>query len=337
LGKLTLDDLFDPKYRVKQLNLLIDGDVYAHKASSVTDGRMYEVGKSIFKYKKDADKYVSENGGTIEVTYQPEPFKHCTRTLRAMFEAIESALEHKTDSLVSKYYLTGSLNFRSDILEHYKWNRLGVDEVIKRCNGDEEKARAILKMKPATFEKQKGVVPRRPFHLKRTKEYISERLGATQVDYLEADDLIGIEADRLRRLGEDFVIVSTDKDLNCIPGWHYNSDRDEIYHVSESEAMYNFYYQCLLGDKTDNIPGIPGVGEAKATAVLKGIEGSSEEDYYRAVLDRWTVAYGDDAPSVMLKSAQCLWILQDSSSKPIVEKTWQPPEMSKIDKTEEVK
>ena len=333
MPRITLDELLDPKYRVPELTLLLDGDIYAHRASAVTDGRMYQVGKSLFRYDKDVKKYCKEKGidlKEIETIYQPEPFRHCTGALKLMLQGIETSLLHKAPVINWKIFLTFSDrgNFRNSILPHYKWNRLGVGEVIRRCNGDEEKARTILRMKPETFEKNKGVVPRRPEHLDRTKEYLLKKHDAIAIDLYEADDLIGLEADRYRRAGQEVVIVSIDKDLDCIPGVHYNSVRDEVYIVTPEQAMKHFYYQVIVGDTTDNIPGAPGFGEKKAKAIVNDCEGLSQHDLYLKALKAWETGTKDDtgcAQDQMIASAKCLWILQDSTAKTLKEQIWQPP------------
>jgi 5'-3' exonuclease len=334
---VTIEQLLDPTYRVQELTLLIDGDIYAHRAASVTDGRMYQVGKSLFRYDKDVKSYCKKNSidpAEIETIYQPEPFRHCSGSLKLMLQGIQTALLHKAPVMNMRVFLTDSDkgNFRNSILPHYKWNRLGVDEVIRMCDGDEEMARKILRMKPATFEKNKGVIPRRPEHLDRIKDYLRKKYDAEALALYEADDLIGIASDEYRRKGEEVVIVSIDKDLDCIPGVHYNSVRDEVYIVTPEQALRNFYYQVLLGDTTDNVPGVPGVGEKTATKLLDSIEGNgSELDYYIGTSAVWEKALeGEDVDPLeeMHKSAKCLWILQDSQSKELEAKIWQPPEVT---------
>lgn len=72
----------------------------------------------------------------------------------------------------------------------------------------------------------------------------------------EADDAMGI----IQCREEDTIICSIDKDLDCIPGYHYNfskTRRDNgVYYVEEVEADRFFYKQVLTGDSTDNIPGM---------------------------------------------------------------------------------
>lgn len=328
MPKVDIEALLDPKYRVGELTLLIDGDIYAHQAASITDGRMYSVGPSLFKYKKDADNYCSAKGidpKEITVRYDPEPFRHASGSLKAIINNIQLSMQHKSNNLAMRYYLTPKNIFRSEILPHYKWNRLGVDEVIRRCGGDEEMARDILRMKPETFEKNKGIPPHVPEHLNKLKEFLLKRYDAVRKELYEADDLIGIAAHELELLGKPYAIVSIDKDFDCIPGVHYNTNKDEVYNVTEDEARHNFYYQCLLGDSTDNIPGIPGVGKGKAAKILDGMLGSSDRAYYEKVLEAWTDALGDEGVDGLHASAKCLWILKDSISPTLEDKIWKPP------------
>ena len=44
----------------------------------------------------------------------------------------------------------------------------------------------------------------------------------------------------------------------------------QIVQIDEAEANYNFWLQVLKGDGTDNISGIPGMGEVKGRKLLDG-------------------------------------------------------------------
>jgi len=101
----------------------------------------------------------------------------------------------------------------------------------------------------------------------------------------EADDIIGTLCARMRRLGRASVIVTRDKDLAQLlrPGdqfWNYIDNRrigyeDVADHFGAlPERMAD--YQALVGDKVDNIPGVPGVGPKTASALLREF-GSLEE------------------------------------------------------------
>lgn len=85
--------------------------------------------------------------------------------------------------------------------------------------------------------------------------------------YLEADDALGIVATNPYFCPQS-VIVTIDKDLNQIPGYHYNPMKDEHYYVTDDEASYFMRQQWLTGDSGDDIPGLPGIGPKRAQRIL---------------------------------------------------------------------
>lgn len=82
----------------------------------------------------------------------------------------------------------------------------------------------------------------------------------------EADDLLGIAVTE----NPDWLLVSYDKDLNQIPGHHYNWRKYELYYVTPEEGDYFLAKQMLQGDAADNIKGVPGIGPKKAEKLLEG-------------------------------------------------------------------
>jgi len=64
----------------------------------------------------------------------------------------------------------------------------------------------------------------------------------------------------------DTIIWSEDKDLLTIPAKHWIDGK--VVTISEEEAKYNFYYQTLVGDSTDNYKGCPSVGSVTANKLL---------------------------------------------------------------------
>ena len=93
------------------------------------------------------------------------------------------------------------------------------------------------------------------------------------VSGLEGDDCLGI----IQTSEPDTVIVTIDKDLNQIPGWHFNPDKMTEPHEMEPElASWHFHVQWLMGDSGDNLPGLPRVGIKTAIKILEGIMDSDE-------------------------------------------------------------
>lgn len=143
----------------------------------------------------------------------------------------------------------------------------------------------------------------RPKWEKSTKDYLVDKWSAIWTDGYEADDAMGINQK------EDTIICTIDKDLDQIPGAHYRwaivrkgveVTPEKLYEVSEEEAIYNFYYQLLVGDPADGIKGCAGIGKVKATRILSSC--TSEQEMFKAVRE----VYGLDEE--MNLNAQVLWI-----------------------------
>lgn len=103
---------------------------------------------------------------------------------------------------------------------------------------------------------------RRPEYLQTVREFVVNEWGAKVTTGYEADDAIGIAYD-----GRG-VICSIDKDFKQIPGRHYNFVTFQWDEVSDLQADRNFWSSLLIGDRSDNVPGIPGIGKAKAPVFL---------------------------------------------------------------------
>ena len=101
--------------------------------------------------------------------------------------------------------------------------------------------------------------------LSRLKKQIMEEYPCAFNAILEADDLMGIlSTDNVNQL-----IVSSDKDMQTIPGWLYNPDKDvDPRYVTEAAADYDLMLQALTGDSTDHYPGLKGVGPVRAQKIL---------------------------------------------------------------------
>lgn len=140
----------------------------------------------------------------------------------------------------------------------------------------------------------------RPKHYDLIREYLEKAWGCVVVEGQEADDAIGIKAYEYDDT-EDYVIMSIDKDLDMIRGWHYNFIKDNKYFVNDQEAIKHFYTQILTGDRVDNIVGLKGIGPKKAAKILEDC--NTEADMYKAVLE----AYDNDETRV-LENGQLLWI-----------------------------
>ncbi|MBT5368524.1 MAG: DNA polymerase I, partial [Nitrospinaceae bacterium] len=101
----------------------------------------------------------------------------------------------------------------------------------------------------------------------------------------EADDLIGSLATRSVAKGFEVVLVTADKDFSQLVGEKvriWDPMKDEDIGPAEVEARWGVppekfvEIQALMGDSSDNIPGVPGIGEKTAVALIKEFGGLEE-------------------------------------------------------------
>jgi hypothetical protein len=103
-----------------------------------------------------------------------------------------------------------------------------------------------------------------PPELQGLKAYAKKEWGFFLPHNVEADDMMA-------PLQETFggTICSPDKDvLKQIPGTHFNYQKLESVMTTEDDAWRFLWMQVVMGDSTDGVPGIPGIGEKKAEAAL---------------------------------------------------------------------
>lgn len=144
----------------------------------------------------------------------------------------------------------------------------------------------------------------------KVRSYLLKSDFAFVHDEWEADDLIH---DRAKELGQNgCIIISIDKDLKQIPGIHFDfyrkpskevdqwgkkiqNDMKGLKVVSESEAAYNFWYQMLVGDGSDNVKGVKGIGPVKANKLLSDFYsmGKLFDDYIDLIMDEYQKVYDD--------------------------------------------
>lgn len=94
----------------------------------------------------------------------------------------------------------------------------------------------------------------------------------------EADDVIGTLATRGAARGCDVVIVSSDKDFVQLIGERikmYDAMKDVTYDAALARKKWGVAPErfvdllSLMGDKIDNIPGVPGIGQKGATELIE--------------------------------------------------------------------
>ncbi|WP_373188447.1 5'-3' exonuclease H3TH domain-containing protein, partial [Halopseudomonas sp.] len=108
------------------------------------------------------------------------------------------------------------------------------------------------------------------------------------VDGVEADDVIGTLARQRAAAGFPVVISTGDKDMaqlvderitlvNTMSGTVLDIDGVKEKFGVSPECIIDFL--ALMGDKSDNIPGVPGIGEKTAVGLVAGIGGGLDLIY----------------------------------------------------------
>lgn len=108
------------------------------------------------------------------------------------------------------------------------------------------------------------------------------------VEGVEADDVIGTLARRSAALGRAVVISTGDKDMAQLVDGHITLVNTMTGSVLDPDGVKEKFgvgpeliidYLALMGDKVDNIPGVPGVGEKTALGLLVGVGGGLDVLY----------------------------------------------------------
>ena len=139
------------------------------------------------------------------------------------------------------------------------------------------------------YEDYKGTRHAMPEELREQVPLMKEMLGAMQVPLMmlegyEADDLLGTVSREMEEKGLQVRIISGDRDLLQlasdrtmirIPKTKKSGTEVEDYLASDVKERYlvtpeEFIdVKALMGDASDNIPGIPGVGEKTAVRIIE--------------------------------------------------------------------
>jgi 5'-3' exonuclease len=96
------------------------------------------------------------------------------------------------------------------------------------------------------------------------RKYLIDNYNAVGISGLEADDI----CNSLAVIHKDATIAHIDKDLDMIPGSHYNYIKNISYEVTEKDAKLHKLKMLLKGDSADNILTLRGIGEKKADKII---------------------------------------------------------------------
>ncbi len=195
-------------------------------------------------------------------------------------------------------YISGQNNFRKEIDTEYKANRIKTP---------------------------------RPLWLEVCREHLVTAWQARVSDNMEADDMLAISQTSYNNRKETpSIICSLDKDLRQVPGRHYSWEISGTTHgtswtrpeeftvVSPMEGLRTFYRQLLIGDTSDNIFGVQGIGPKKAEKRINHLD--NEQEMFQVVRE----LYDDDER--LLKNGRLLWLKRSE-----MEELWSFPISQQLD------
>lgn len=209
------------------------------------------------------------------------------REARQKFDCWVADLKKVLDVEEAVITLSDRANWRKEVLPTYKANRKG-------------------KRKPLTYPA--------------LREYAEKTYKCVQYATLEADDVMGILA--TKHASEAPVVVTIDKDLKTVPGFHYNPNHPEdgVVEVDLEQANFNHLMQALAGDPVDGYAGCPGIGPVRAERMLK-----EQPDWDKVVETYASKGLSEEDALVQARVAR---ILRDGEYDQVTEtvKYWNPNE-----------
>lgn len=173
-----------------------------------------------------------------------------TGAIRVVTNMLRSLLKQYPDSVVAVVFDAKGKSFRNDLYAEYKSHR-----------------------------------PPMPDDLRSQIEPIHQIIGAMGlpllvIDGVEADDVIGALARQATESQIDTLISTGDKDMAQLVSEHVTlmdtmkdqlTDRQGVIDKFGVPPELIVDYLALMGDSSDNIPGMAGVGDKTAVAVLQGV------------------------------------------------------------------
>lgn len=176
----------------------------------------------------------------------------------------------------------------------------------------------------------------KPWHFDNIFEYLIGNYECNiSSNGLEADDEMSIFQWGCREK-QDTIICSRDKDLRITPGWQFgwecgkqasygpelidakgglklkenkNKEGKVIGYDVKGTGLKFFFYQMLVGDTVDNIPGCPKVGPVKAHQLLSGC--STKREHEQAVIDAYKNVYGEGFQPFLEEQSKLLWMVRE--------------------------
>lgn len=288
------------------MKLLIDADPIVYRAGFASEQKyyqgvvehpdgdistFYESAGEAYRAFKEQQLLLGNKIVFRESRVKAEPVGHALHLVNTQLEYMTGRIQEKfSDAIIQRtVFLTGPGNFREKYatIRPYKGNR---DPLHK------------------------------PVHYKAIRDYLISHHAGRLVHGREADDEVSILAHQALLDKVPFIVATIDKDLDQIPGLHYDYRQHVFYDVSPDDAVVALWTQILAGDSGDNVPGCYRMGPAKAHKIAQHMQ---DQNY--SPVSRWDAVVGEyrnsqrragcpykdhDPEKVALETARLVYMLQ---------------------------
>lgn len=215
---------------------LLDGDSFAHRCAAAVERTKYcvQTGHGQFQEFETHAEAVQIKDGVIWKRTELGDLKGAINSLES---AIERSIARARGGIFHVYLGGSAPTFRDHIsrLKRYKGNRTGTAN---------------------------------PAYLPDLRRYLIRYWGGIVASGEEVDDVLSYVSREIADDGGEPVIVGNDKDLDQIPGEHYDWVKDKLYTISHAESRSRMWMQVLSGDVADNIGGCFMVGASRAKRIV---------------------------------------------------------------------
>ena len=170
----------------------------------------------------------------------------------------------------------GVINMLRSLIKQYKPTHMAVVFDAKGKTFRDEIYSQYKANRPSMPEELRGQIA--PLH------QIIEAMGLPIImeEGVEADDVIGTLADQASKQGIATLISTGDKDMAQLVTEHVTLINTMNNHIMDQQGVVEKFgvppeliidFLALKGDASDNIPGVPGVGDKTAVGLLQGLGG----------------------------------------------------------------
>jgi len=166
-----------------------------------------------------------------------------------------------------------------------------------------------------------------PAGLQQLKELFLERRNSFIHHKWEADDIVVYKKNKMP---DNYILVAVDKDvLNTVEGKHFNyyesikhNKKQKWVEVSAKQARMWPYYQCIIGDTSDNIIGPKGIGPKRALKFIN--EDMTEKELWAGVVKAYESKGLTEFDAIVNMNLVNMNLLADDEDGNIIIRKWYP-------------